>query len=472
MRPLVAFALVAVCAAPARAQNGDLKQEIEELKRAHGALEEKIRRQEAEIESLRLKLASARGPGGDPAEARELERSIDELVAASKDALRWKDLSASASKLRFYGHLRLDAIYDDSRPSNTQTIGWVLSEDGDAPPGVGAGGKNRSDLTIHPRLTRLGLDVDGGTISALGNAAVTGKLEIDFYNSGLAGQSESRSAIRMRHAWAKLAWGDFSVLAGQTADVISPLYPVVNPDLVMWGAGNLGDRRPQFRPEFSTPVGEGRLLFQGEIGLTGADDNQDLDSPGSYGAGYRDGETSGLPTLQARTALRTPILGMKDLEAGLWVHRAWENPDERIAGETRFDSEAYGFDVTIPIHEDVVWLKGEGFAGTNVDDVRGGIFQGINRATGDTIDSMGGWIEVSVKPVSWYTVSAGYSTDDPDNDDLAAGGRAANKIWYLGNRFRFSPVEFGIDYLHWTTEYVGFSDGTDNRVQAYVSYQF
>ena len=87
----------------------------------------------------------------------------------------------------------------------------------------------------------------------------------------------SMAAIRMRHAYTKLAWGDFNVLAGQTADVISPIWPIVNADLVMWGAGNLGDRRPQLRPEWTPAIGDSRLIVQGEVGLTGAQDGSDID---------------------------------------------------------------------------------------------------------------------------------------------------------------------------------------------------
>src|SRR2546428_344657 len=81
----------------------------------------------------------------------------------------------------------------------------------------------------------------GPDVAALANAKTGGKLEVDFYNNGLAGQSESREALRMRHAYLTMKWDDFTLLAGQTADVISPIYPIVNNDLVMWGAGNLGD---------------------------------------------------------------------------------------------------------------------------------------------------------------------------------------------------------------------------------------
>ena len=52
-------------------------------------------------------------------------------------AVRWNELTAGTSKLRFYGFLRLDLYYNDSRPNNTQTIGYIRSEDPAAPASIG-----------------------------------------------------------------------------------------------------------------------------------------------------------------------------------------------------------------------------------------------------------------------------------------------------------------------------------------------
>ncbi|MBL8857280.1 MAG: hypothetical protein JNL28_02085 [Planctomycetes bacterium] len=421
------------------------------------------------------------------AEIRELKQRVVELerqksaapAAAPKEEApkaaeappSWKELSLLGGRFRFYGFLRVDAQFDTSRANNTQTIGWILSEDPAAPAGVGAGGKNKEDFTLHPRLTRFGFDFMGGKVESLGDAEVTGKIEVDFYNSGLSGQSESRAALRMRHAWMKLAWGQFSILGGQTNDVISPLFPIVNADLVMWGAGNLGDRRPQLRFEHAPAAAETGFIAQGEIGLTGANDNSDLDAPSTFGAGYRDGETSGKPTLQLRLADRFEIGGQK-AEVGVWAHRAWEEPDTAFNGEDEFKSYALGFDVSAPLWKDIVGLKLEGWAGENVDDVRGGIFQGINKTKGEEIASKGGFLELSCKLGERTTAYVGYSTDDPDNDDVGAQGRAANKIWYAALRWNFKPVSFGLEYLDWTTNYVGLDDGTNQRFGAFMQYSF
>jgi hypothetical protein len=406
----------------------------------------------------------------------ELEAKLPKDAGSSGDTMKWNDFSALGSRFQLYGFLRLDAYYDDSRPNNIQLPAYIRSEDPNAPAGFRAP-LNEDDFTMSAKLTRLGLNFTGPTIGGLGDAQVLGKLETDFYNTST---TDSREALRIRVAYLQLKWNEFSLYAGQMWDVIAPLYPIVNPDNVMWNAGNLGDRRPQLRGDYT--IGDTtKFDFQGMIGETGAIDGQDLDPAGTTGNGYLDGSQSGIPTLQARAAVNTPISDWKQhLEFGLWAHRAKEETDVPVGTATHFDSSAYGVDLQSPIYEDKLWLKGELWVGRNLGDVRGGILQDIN-ATGKPIRSQGGWTEIgwqlpgeSFKPVKVY---AGYAWDNPENGDLspnsaANAARTRNTTWYGAIRFDFKPVTFGLDYLHWVTSYQQFHNGTDNRLQAYISYAF
>lgn len=383
---------------------------------------------------------------------------------------KWNELTVGKNaRFRLNGFLRLDVQFDDSKPNNTQVIGFVRSEDADAVAGIRAD-DNDSDLTIHPRLTRFGLDFDGPRIEALGGAKVDGKLEVDFYNllpSGIT--SNSREFLRMRHAWLQLSWENFFVQFGQREDVISPIWPIVNADLVMWGAGNLGDRRPQVRAEWTN----GTFTATGALGLTGAVDNQDLDADVTL-----DGEDAAVPTVQGRFGVSadSPWVEKQKIVGGVWGHWARERTNTAVAGENRWDSFAVGADLTVPILANL-WLKGEIWFGQNLDDVRGGIFQGINTTTGEEIRSRGGWLEIGWRPIDWYSVTAGFSVDDPHKDDLNSGlasvlSRDANRIFYLANRFTFGPVEFGLDYLHWITDFVDVDRGVDNRFNFYAMFRF
>jgi hypothetical protein len=398
------------------------------------------------------------------------------VATADNSFVKWNELTVGKSRFKLYGFLRLDAIYDDSRPggngANSSLVPvQILSENGRGGAANLAPSPNHDNFVMHPRLTRFGIDFTGPEVPLLGGAKTGGKLEIDFYNL-VAGGAESREFPRLRHAYATLNWDEFSILAGQTFDLISQYYPIVNPDNVMWGAGNLGDRRPQLRLEYAPKVGKSTLFFQTMAGLTGADDNRDLDANG-----IRDGEASGQPTVQARMGFRLPVWEKQNLEFAVWGHHARERVDLGLppGGRQNFNSDAVGLDFSAPIYKDLVAFKAEAWTGRNIDDLRGGIYQGINTATGKTIRASGGWAEIQVKAVNWYSFYAGYSTDNPRNLDLPAQAPAENRIWYLANRFNFDPIELGFDYLNWTTDYkdpAGKGQGQDNRFQAYISYKF
>ena len=376
------------------------------------------------------------------------------------------------SSIQFYGFLRMDMAYDTSRMSDTQIPVFVRSEDPNAP---GAAPENQSEFTLYTRMTRFGLNLGGGEVEAIGSAKLTGRIEVDFYGGPA---SDSRNMFRMRHAWAKLQWGNFLLLAGQTSDLISPLYPSVNADMLMWGTGNLADRRPQTRIQYTLPIGATQLLIQSAAGLTNAIDRKDLDQNG-----VPDGEVSGLPTLQGRLALRLPIWKTADgksqpLEIGAWGHQAWEELDAPLDGteEDAFQSSVVGVDLKVPLYQDRLALTAEGWTGKNLSDVRGGILQGINTKTGAEIHAMGGFAQLS-----WTTVKteryknvlhAGIAMDDADDADLNDGGRDLNYAVYGAVQSVFGHFTLGIEYLHWVTEYKGYDNGTSDRVNLYTIYNF
>ena len=376
------------------------------------------------------------------------------------------------SEIQFYGFLRMDAAYDTSRMSDTQIPVFVRSEDPSAP---GAAPENQSEFTLYTRMTRFGLNLGGGELKAIGSPKLTGRIEVDFYGGPA---SDSRNMFRMRHAWAKLQWGNFLLLAGQTSDLISPLYPSVNADMLMWGTGNLADRRPQTRVQYTLPIGTSQLLIQSAAGLTNAIDRKDLDKNG-----VPDGEVSGLPTLQGRLALRLPIWKTDDgkshpLEIGAWGHQAWEELDAPLAGteEDSFQSSVVGVDLKLPLYQDRLALTVEGWTGKNLSDLRGGILQGINTATGAEIHATGGFAQLS-----WTTIKteryknvlhAGIAMDDADDADLNDGGRDLNYAMYGAVQSVFGHFTLGIEYLHWVTEYVGFGNGTSDRINLYTIYNF
>ena len=382
-------------------------------------------------------------------------------------------------KIKFYGFARLDLQYDDSKPNDPQLPQWIRSEDPTAPATIRAE-EGDAQFNMHPKLTRFGMDVTGPTVEALGGAKTSAKIEIDFYGGTT---SESRASIRMRHAYLKLGWETTAFFFGQREDVIAPLMPIVNNDFVMWNAGNLADRRPQVRFEFTPKAGDGLFILQSMLGLTGAVDNQSND--GGAGAAALDGVDAASPTLQVRAAYKGPHLWVagKTFEIGVWGHVAQEELSEDdvasppINGEDSWTSQAFGVDLLLPLFEGLEF-QGEFFTGKNLDDVRGGIGQGVNVTAadpnlGEEIEATGGWAQVGYQATGAWTVYLGYSFDNPEDGLPGSAARDKNVVFYLANRIKVGPVTFGADYLNWTTEWTGgFDDGTDNRFNFFAQYNF
>ncbi len=163
-------------------------------------------------------------------------------ASPADQVVRWGDLVLGGNnKLKFYGQLRLDVDLDSQRPNSPQapllSCHPILDWEG-------------SWMLATFRCTRVSQDLVLTTavrrFRSLGDAGLSGKLELDFENGG----SESREIIRIRHAYLQLKKDDVSILAGQTWDLFSPLFPTVDNDTLLWNAGNVGDRRPQFRVSY------------------------------------------------------------------------------------------------------------------------------------------------------------------------------------------------------------------------------
>jgi hypothetical protein len=353
------------------------------------------------------------------------------------------------SRISFYGFMRADAIFDDSRPDALQTPLYINSEV------AGSSAADNSSFTLHPRLTRLGINYNGPIVAPLAGAKLNGKFELDFQNGG----RESRAVPRYRHAYTKLDWGSNALLIGQTWDIISPLYPTVNPDTMMWNAGNLGDRRMQIRYTYSP---DNPFSLQAGVGLTGAVNSQDLD-----GNGIQDGQDSSFPHLQARLGYHRSLLAL-----GLWGHYAREETELAVGGENDFDSYSIGVDFSFnPLA--FASMKGELWIGSGLGDFRGGIGQSINALTGNEIDSYGGWIEFGLQPTARYSITAGITVDNPANEQLATGARKLNRSFYVTNQLRpGNAFMIGLDYIHWQTDYIGLPEGVDNRFNLYGVYYF
>ena len=390
------------------------------------------------------------------------------------------NFEVAGNRISLYGVIRMDSYYGTGRFNHEQFTYYANSSDPTVTP---ATNDRHNWIDITPRLSRFGIKVDRDSLPFWKEAKVGGVFEFDFQNratsevSGL--ESESRELPRLRHAYVKLTAGGFSFLAGQTWDLISPLWPVAHADALMWNSGNLGGRRPQLRFGYDIPLSD-EAAFTTAVALarTGAIDRKNLDGtqpPTALATGdsMRDGDASARPMLQGRVGL-AKLFG-KRVDAGLWGHWGWERTEVPIgaSGRTRFYTGSIGGDLKVKILDELTFA-GEIWYGKNLSDLRGGIDQGVNTTRGEEIAARGGWAELVAQLADPYFVAVGVGVDDPRDSSLSvATQRSHNIAPYLWNKVDFGGgFAIGAEAIFWTTDYLNVETGRANRYSLFVMYSF
>ena len=176
----------------------------------------------------------------------------------------------------------------------------------------------------------------------------------------------------MRHAYLKAYWpaSDFSIIAGQTWDVISSLIPFVDDPAIMWAAGNIGSRHPQLRLTKGFSTGDkSRIELAAAASRTIGETNTLADTWNTD-----PGKDAGMPTIQGRIAFSEPLL-VENQPATIAVsgHYGQEEWDTDKAGNHKtLDSWSCNMELSMPLSEKLTFA-GEFFTGSNLDDYWGGI---------------------------------------------------------------------------------------------------
>lgn len=404
----------------------------------------------------------------------ELQQRVDKLdkeleslkktvmqSSATADAQPPKKPVWSNLDIQLYGYLKLDAVYDSSRIDNGNYAKWVERENSNS---------NDDQFNMTANETRLGALLNGPDDGVM---KTSGRVEVDFYEGG----SENKARLMMRHAYMKLDWPEdrFSIIAGQTSDVISPLLPSTVNYSVCWWVGNIGYRRPQIRLTKEYEVGpQENLKLEGALARTiGRTD----------GVGLTDsGEDSGFPTVQARASISLPLYGPEVSTVGISGHLAREEYDTDTSGRNKeFESWSLNLDLTQPVNE---WLsiKSEVFTGRNLDAYLGGVGQGVTTTAGpnryEEIGSKGGWIAASLGPWGKKRFNLGVAMDDVDRGNLNDAsstnpGRTFNQSVFANMYYSLNKnIEWAVELSHWRTEYRGSGDGDSLRAQTSLIYKF
>lgn len=428
---------------------GKLETENADLRRRIGELESEMTRLKTELAEQR-----ASGNGKDP----EIER-LRAAIEAIHDDLKLRDNRKpvlSSLDVELYGYVKLDASYDTHETSTGNFTLFVMPE----------GARSKDDeFNITARQTRVGLRITGPDVQGV---KTSGVIEGDFYGAG--GASENRSTFRMRHAYLQLDWPEerFSIIAGQTWDVIAPLNPDTLNFTINWGAGNIGHRHPQVRLTKEWWLNEAKtvnLIVQGAV-------SRSIDRASITQTDT--GADSGQPTVQGRTALTFPLVDGRPTTVGFWGLWGREEFDVNAAGDAEtFDSWVAGMDVAVAVTK---WLtiKAELWSGQALDTYFGGIVQGMDAGRRDALGACGGWLAAAFTPIEKWTFNLGAGIDALDGtDSTVAANRTQNQMVFGNVMYAINPkTTVGLEISHWRTLYEGLGTGDALRLQGSLIYKF
>ena len=279
-------------------------------------------------------------------------------------------------------------------------------------------------------------------------------IEVDFYGGG----SGNAPVPRLRHGYGEISFGNsgFSILGGQTWDLISPLVtPTLNAG-VLNNSGDAGLRRAQLRLTEKIPVAGGSLDIAAAVVRT-IGENQ----PYNTSSASETGVDANIPTFQGRIGISVPLwVENKKFGLGVSGHYGQEEIDLDDTGRTKdIPTWSVNVDLTLPIVS-AVTLLGEWFIGANLDTYAAGIGRGFvsdkeNPKSVKSIGAVGGWVALQTKFIQELAFNVGVGLDKLDRDDVKkVGGREQNLSIFANTTYNLtSAFSLGFEYLHVQTDY-------------------
>lgn len=423
-------------------------------------LEERVIRLEKELAELKTLVGQKPAATAQAAAAPSSPAALAQQTAKPELQSPLTVTLGSGVKAQLYGFARFDASYDTGKINPGNIALWVRPE-----------GLNNNDAewNLTAGATRLGLNLTGPDTDTI---KLSGNIEFDFLSNIGA---ENNASPRLRHGYLKAFWpaSDFSILAGQTWDVISSQIPFTDDPAIMWAAGNIGSRHPQLRLTKGFSVGEkGRIEVVAAASRTIGESNNLAETWNTD-----PGKDADIPTIQGRIAFSTPLLvDTQPATIALSGHFGQEEWDSDKTGDHEtLDSWSCNVEIALPLSEKLA-LAGEYFTGSNLDDYWGGIGQGVNNTISSDlkeIRSQGGWAAIRYTMNSSSSFSLGAGIDDPNDNDLATGGRSLNQSVFANVINRITPnFIFGLQLSKWNTDYKNAPGSDAFRAQSSMTYRF
>jgi len=385
-------------------------------------------------------------------ELKKLSEAVEKLSKNSKVTV------GEGINLRIFGTLQGTMTYNTARPVAPGTEMYLLP--------ASPFGFDSSTVDVHARASSLGALLTGPKVKEW---ETRGLFLVYFYNDNLISDSYG---ILPYQLWGDIKNDEWRFAAGLQKDIFNPLEPTMLTYGMMYGSGNAGNYRGQFRVErYIKPSDELQWTVQAGLSepiATLVDNRLSIS------------EDNGWPNIEGRV-----VLGLGKLEGeGLEARRALEVGVSGVVGQIRNIEPLFNRQVIADvwgIGADARWninkrlgLQGELFIGQTLGTYNGGVLQDVNTATKRGIRSSGAWGEVYYYLVpEKLHMHVGYGIDDPVDQDVAPGQRLRNEtyfsnlIWDVTEGFRV-----GVEVAWRETAYKLLRNNEGVSVQTVVQWSF
>lgn len=371
-----------------------------------------------------------------------------------------------------YGTVLMNAFFDTSL-TNIEDVPLLAGKQGSDP------FPNDKSFGMTARQSRLGLRYQGSQVMG---AKIRGQVEVDFFGGKAAmPMGISMDLLRLRLAYGRLDWSNFSLVGGQDWSVFAPLNPTSLASFAipaMSASGNPWIRSPQLRAEFRHPINEGSK-FQWQIGAT---DPNVGDYPTTTFLTSRSpaiGERGRIPGLDSRAGFTNTVNG-RDFAVGVSAHYG-RGKNVGTIGTTNLvrsvDSWGVALDWSLPVSKYFA-LTGEAYEGRAL-----GIFSvavgesvaGVGTRGEHGVLSRGGWAQAQFNFNPKWQFNLAYGIDQPKAAELPIGNRDRNQTYLANLMYKFSPlVTFALEYRRFLTDFRNqlLADERGDHVNLAIAYSF
>ncbi len=394
------------------------------------------------------------------------------------------------ASLRIYGRLELLTYYDTSIPYISDWLAYAQ------PAGTFSGDNGSFSMSVRASPIGIHLNVPEVTPGWAFNARV----EVDFSGGFLTGAMSAYSPLmRLKQAWVSIDSDHVSIMAGQNFGVFNPLFPDEASWIALGTSGNPWIRLPQIRLTLNWEPIKFELAAARPMGGNEVfnDSVNDMIS---------DGELSKMPFFMGRLGYFADYGGGSTLGIGFSgvygrerIHRDYaltHTTGDKATETSTLDqtTNVWMAGADAKLTTKYVDLMGEFYIGDNLNQFFAGVLQGVtiipaalDKATDKVVPGqawairdLGGWGQITVKPVPRLFLYAGAGIDKPRVGDLyydrtdkkAVVPREYNLTAYGSVNYKFFDVWLvGAEVSYTRTKYLD-DNGTNYNVRAMLKTAF